>query len=261
MLESNGTESATRCAHSTGRPRHMFAAVATARRCTPIAKKSTYCRTASIPPARSTARGCSCESFSSACSACSARSMYSMESSLSQKSGTPSKCTMAAEDEGMASIMWQRARDASSMRSGLCSARNIPMRSGVKASTLSADIDSSVPIESISHSSESEASCVPSSAPRRLDRIVFRRPCEEEDGSRSSSPAPSLRSRPCSAFDGPPQDWPGSPRVTDSSSMSSASCSAASNAACLCSDELSVRASSLELLVLLDASAGPVPVL
>mmetsp|Transcript_13831 Transcript_13831/g.45208 ORF Transcript_13831/g.45208 Transcript_13831/m.45208 type:complete len:317 (+) Transcript_13831:3007-3957(+) len=259
MLESSGTESATRCAHSTGRPRHMLAAVATARRCTPIAKKSTYCSTASMPPARKTASGCSCDSFSSACSACSARSMYSMESNRSQKSGTPSKWTMAAEEDGIASIMWHRARDASSMRSGLCSARSIPISNGVNASTLSADIDSSVPMESISHSSERDASCIPSSEPRRLARIVFSLPWDDDaEGRRSSRPAPSLRSKPCSALDGPPHSCPARARVADSSSMSRASCSAASSAACRRSEKLSSGAASLpEAPALLDASAAP----
>ena len=49
------------------RLRHMVAAVATATRWTPVWKKSRYDSTATSPPCRSTAWGCSCDSFSSAC--------------------------------------------------------------------------------------------------------------------------------------------------------------------------------------------------
>ena len=77
-------------AHSTGSPRQRLAAVETASLCTPVAKKSTYCSVASIPPERRMASGCSYEIFSSAWSACSARSMYSTVSSRSQKIGTAS---------------------------------------------------------------------------------------------------------------------------------------------------------------------------
>ena len=46
---------------------YMLEAVATATRCTPVAKKSRYDNTANSPPARRHAAGCSCDSFSSAC--------------------------------------------------------------------------------------------------------------------------------------------------------------------------------------------------
>mmetsp|Transcript_11243 Transcript_11243/g.28163 ORF Transcript_11243/g.28163 Transcript_11243/m.28163 type:complete len:309 (+) Transcript_11243:318-1244(+) len=88
--ESSGTASATRWAHSMGRPRHRLAAVLTAMRCTPVAKKSTNCSTACMPPPRRMASGCSCESFSSAERHCSARSMYSIERSFSHRMGTAS---------------------------------------------------------------------------------------------------------------------------------------------------------------------------
>mmetsp|Transcript_16021 Transcript_16021/g.38260 ORF Transcript_16021/g.38260 Transcript_16021/m.38260 type:complete len:308 (+) Transcript_16021:4177-5100(+) len=88
--ESSGTASATRWAHSMGRPRHRLAAVLTAMRWTPVAKKSTNCSTACMPPPRRMASGCSCESFSRAERHCSARSMYSIERSFSHRMGTAS---------------------------------------------------------------------------------------------------------------------------------------------------------------------------
>ena len=140
---------------------------------------------------------------------CSARSMYSMQISRSQKSGTASQWTITAPDEGRASIMWQRARDARSMRSGLCSFRSCCTSSGAIESTLRAPIDSSVPSERSSHSSERAASWRPSSSALRPVMIAFMREAViAADGSSSSSPAPSLRSSPCSAFDGPPPPSP-----------------------------------------------------
>eukprot|EP00965_Chrysotila_dentata_P256022 6212408-Pleurochrysis_carterae.AAC.3 len=135
---------------------------------------------------------------------------------------------MAAAEDGITSIMWQSAREASSMMSALCWQRSSWTSSGTKTSTERAESDSSVPNESSSHSSESEASCSPSSSDLRPDRMVLSRECDAvTEGRRSSSPAPSFRSRPWSALEGALQDWP--PRPPLSSIISIASCSASSS--------------------------------
>ena len=64
---------------------------------------------------------------------------------------------MAAEEEGIASTMWQSARDASSMMSALCSRRMSWTSVGTKASTETVDRDSSLPMLRSSQSSVREA--------------------------------------------------------------------------------------------------------
>jgi len=71
--------------------------------------------------------------------------------------------------------MWHMARDASSIMSALCSLRSICTSSGTKMSTERAAMDSSEPIESSSHSSDSAASCRPSSSAFMPERMFLRR--------------------------------------------------------------------------------------
>ena len=83
------------------------------------------------------------------------------------------------------------------------------------------------PIESSSHSSFRAASWRPSSSALIPARIALSFECDAEiDGSKSSRPAPSLRSKPCSAFEGAPHD---AAAAAESSSWSRASCSASSS--------------------------------
>mmetsp|Transcript_3764 Transcript_3764/g.7296 ORF Transcript_3764/g.7296 Transcript_3764/m.7296 type:complete len:222 (-) Transcript_3764:5-670(-) len=146
---------------------------------------------------------------------------------------------MAAADEGCTSITWHMAREARSMMSGLCSLRRSCTSRGTKTSTERALSDSSVPMLSNSHNSLNATTWRPSSSDFMPARMVLRRECEADtEGSKSSSPAPNLRSKPCSAWLGPPHCL-----ASLSSNISSAACS--SSRCCRCS-----------ALVLLPASAG-----
>mmetsp|Transcript_34349 Transcript_34349/g.65616 ORF Transcript_34349/g.65616 Transcript_34349/m.65616 type:complete len:216 (-) Transcript_34349:495-1142(-) len=135
---------------------------------------------------------------------------------------------MAAQEGGSTSARCVSARAASSIRSGLCSAFSSPTSAGTNESTENVARDSSVAIDSSSHRLVSASICRPSSpSARRPCRMCLRREWAMEAlGTRSSSPAPNLRNRPCRALLViPPLVAAASCRDRDSDSSSSSSSS------------------------------------
>eukprot|EP00123_Amoebidium_parasiticum_P017970 comp24050_c2_seq1/m.43168 comp24050_c2_seq1/g.43168 ORF comp24050_c2_seq1/g.43168 comp24050_c2_seq1/m.43168 type:complete len:323 (+) comp24050_c2_seq1:3790-4758(+) len=150
---SMGMTSVTMGKQSAGTFLHTFAATDVATLWMLVAKKSRYDRLAERPPARSTEIPCSWDILSSAIRLCSAKSMYSIVSSLAHREGIAPCETATALEPGSASIMYDRARVANNMRSGLCSRAIMLTSAGTIASTGNPASVSSVPTLRISASS------------------------------------------------------------------------------------------------------------